>query len=60
VDEVVLGGGNVKHLKALPAGCRLGSNAHAFLGGFRLFEPARARRRRAAHVVPLMRARAVA
>lgn len=37
-DEVVLGGGNVKKLKALPTGCRLGSNANAFLGGFRLWE----------------------
>ena len=38
VDEVVLGGGNVKQLKALPPGARLGSNAHAFAGGFRLWE----------------------
>ena len=38
VDEVVLGGGNVKALKTLPPGCRLGSNAHAFLGGFRVWE----------------------
>jgi polyphosphate glucokinase len=37
-DYVVLGGGNVKKLKKLPDGCRLGSNAHAFLGGFRLWE----------------------
>ena len=38
VDEVVLGGGNVKLLKTLPPGARLGSNAHAFAGGFRLWE----------------------
>jgi polyphosphate glucokinase len=38
VDEVVLGGGNVKQLKALPPGCRLGTNANAFAGGFRLWE----------------------
>jgi polyphosphate glucokinase len=38
VDEVVLGGGNVKLLRALPAGCRPGSNANAFDGGFRLWE----------------------
>jgi len=57
VDEVVVGGGNVKQLKSLPQGCRLGSNAHAFVGGFRLWEPARARRRRAALAVPAMRAR---
>jgi polyphosphate glucokinase len=39
-DEVVLGGGNVKKLKALPPGCRAGDNANAFVGGFRLWEPA--------------------
>jgi polyphosphate glucokinase len=38
VDEVVLGGGNVKQLKALPPDCRLGTNANAFAGGFRLWE----------------------
>jgi polyphosphate glucokinase len=38
VDEVVLGGGNVKQLKALPPGCRPGSNANAFAGGFRLWQ----------------------
>ena len=37
-DDVVLGGGNVKKLKALPPGCRAGHNAYAFLGGFRLWE----------------------
>src|SRR6059036_2006971 len=37
-DEVVLGGGNVKKLKALPPGCRAVDNANAFLGGFRLWE----------------------
>lgn len=36
-DDVVLGGGNVKKLKQLPAGCRVGDNANAFLGGFRLW-----------------------
>jgi polyphosphate glucokinase len=36
-DDVVLGGGNVKKLKELPSGCRVGDNA-AFLGGFRLWE----------------------
>jgi hypothetical protein len=41
VDEVVLGGGNVKQLKALPPGCRLGTNANAFAGGFRLWERGR-------------------
>jgi polyphosphate glucokinase len=37
-DDVVLGGGNVKKLKELPRGCRLGNNANAFIGGFRLWE----------------------
>jgi polyphosphate glucokinase len=37
-DEVVLGGGNVKKLKKLPAGTRLGSNDKAFVGGFRMWE----------------------
>ncbi len=37
-DDVVLGGGNVKHLDELPARCRVGDNANAFLGGFRAWE----------------------
>ncbi len=36
-DYVILGGGNAKKLKALPEGCRLGDNANAFLGGFRMW-----------------------
>jgi polyphosphate glucokinase len=36
-DDVVLGGGNAKNLKELPPGCRLGENANAFVGGFRLW-----------------------
>jgi polyphosphate glucokinase len=36
-DDIVLGGGNVKHLQELPKGCRLGDNANAFVGGFRLW-----------------------
>jgi polyphosphate glucokinase len=36
-DYVVLGGGNIKHLKRLPPSARLGSNLHAFEGGFRLW-----------------------
>jgi predicted NBD/HSP70 family sugar kinase len=40
-DYVVLGGGNAKLLKTLPPGCRMGDNATAFIGGFRLWdEPA--------------------
>ena len=46
-DEIVVGGGNAKKLKELPPGCRLGDNANAFIGGFRLWErkytPARKR-----------------
>ena len=38
VDDVVLGGGNAKKLKKLPSGCRLGDNANAFEGGFRLWK----------------------
>ena len=40
VDYVVLGGGNSKKLDGLPRGARLGANANAFAGGFRLWEPA--------------------
>lgn len=36
-DDVVIGGGNAKKLKELPKGCRLGHNANAFIGGFRLW-----------------------
>jgi polyphosphate glucokinase len=39
-DDIVLGGGNAKKLKTLPPGCRLGDNANAFLGGFRLWQRA--------------------
>ncbi len=41
-DDVVLGGGNAKKLKELPAGCRMGDNRNAFAGGFRLWEPVEA------------------
>jgi len=37
VDYVVLGGGNVSKLKKLPPQARLGDNANAFKGGFRLW-----------------------
>ncbi len=43
-DSVLLGGGNArhfaKHLALLPPGTRLGSNADAFRGGLRLWQPA--------------------
>jgi polyphosphate glucokinase len=38
VDDVVLGGGNARKLKDLPPGCRVGDNANAFIGGFRVWE----------------------
>ena len=38
LDEVVFGGGNAKKLKKLPDRCRLGDNANALLGGFKLWE----------------------
>jgi predicted NBD/HSP70 family sugar kinase len=37
-DYVVLGGGNAKKLKKVPAGARLGHNDNAFKGGFRLWQ----------------------
>lgn len=37
-DYVLLGGGNVAHLKELPPRTRVGGNADAFAGGFRLWE----------------------
>lgn len=37
-EDVVLGGGNVKHLKELPEGCRRGDNHNAFIGGFRMWD----------------------
>ena len=36
-EDVVIGGGNIHQLQTLPAGCRAGDNANAFLGGFRLW-----------------------
>jgi polyphosphate glucokinase len=36
-DDIVLGGGNVKELSELPPNCRIGHNANAFRGGFRLW-----------------------
>ena len=43
LDEAVIGGGNAKKLKKAPPGCRLGDNANAFIGGFRMREPAEQR-----------------
>ncbi len=40
-DDVVLGGGNVKLLRTLPAGARAGANRNAFAGGYRLWQTPR-------------------
>jgi predicted NBD/HSP70 family sugar kinase len=40
-DDVVIGGGNAKKLKGLPAGARAGSNGNAQRGGLRLWNEAR-------------------
>lgn len=37
-DYVVLGGGNAKKLKDLPKDVKLGANANAFVGGYRMWE----------------------
>jgi predicted NBD/HSP70 family sugar kinase len=54
IDDVVLGGGQVKKLKKLPQGCREGSNANAFIGGFRLWEEASTERKPRAKVLKLV------
>lgn len=36
-DEIVIGGGNVRHLKEFPPHCRAGDNDNAFKGGFKLW-----------------------
>jgi polyphosphate glucokinase len=38
VEDLVIGGGNSKLLKDLPAGARIGHNLTAFRGGFRLWQ----------------------
>jgi polyphosphate glucokinase len=47
-EEVVLGGGNAKKLRELPPDTRLGENANAFVGGFRIWEEEPRARARAA------------
>ena len=44
VTDVVVGGGNAKRLQTLPAGMRLGRNANAFVGGYRLWRTPDVRR----------------
>jgi polyphosphate glucokinase len=39
--DIVIGGGNVRLLDTMPPGCRHGDNAHAFIGGFRLWQNSR-------------------
>ncbi len=38
LDDVVIGGGNVRRLKDLPPRCRKGHNDNAFLGGFLMWD----------------------
>lgn len=38
-EYIVLGGGNSARLSKLPPKCRLGENANAFAGGFKLWQP---------------------
>lgn len=44
LDDVVIGGGNARKLKKVPTGCRLGNNAYAFTGGFRMWENHKAKK----------------
>ena len=44
LDDLVVGGGNAKKLTYLPTGCRVGSNANAFVGGFRMWKEEERRR----------------
>jgi polyphosphate glucokinase len=37
-EDIVIGGGNVIHMKKLLRGCRTSDNDHAFIGGFRMWE----------------------
>jgi polyphosphate glucokinase len=37
-EDVVIGGGNVIYMNKLPRGCRASNNAHAFIGGFRMWD----------------------
>ncbi len=37
-EDVVIGGGEVKKLKEMPAGARMGDNANAFIGGYRMWQ----------------------
>ena len=52
-EDLVVGGGNAKFLKQLPAGARLGTNADAVKGGRRLWVPDRTTRRTAEAIAPI-------
>jgi polyphosphate glucokinase len=61
-DDVVIGGGNVRHIEKMPPLCRAGSNEHAFAGGLRLWAGAalaadRPRARASAAPTPIAAAR---
>jgi polyphosphate glucokinase len=43
LDDAVIGGGNAKKLTKAHPGCRLVSNANAFIGGFRMWESGKIR-----------------
>jgi len=55
LDDFVIGGGNAKKLKMAPPGCRLGDNANAFIGGFRMWG---SKQRTANHTLPKRPSRA--
>ncbi len=55
LDDLVVGGGNAKKLSYLPTGCRVGSNANAFLGGFRIWKEEEQRRAAAPPVITEIR-----
>jgi polyphosphate glucokinase len=48
-EDIVVGGGNAKLLDTLPPGVRLGTNANAVIGGYRLWKDASARPGRTTH-----------
>ena len=48
-DYVVIGGGNARHLKAVPSGCRVGDNAQVRRGGVLLWKPPSRPPKRARH-----------
>jgi len=48
-EDIVVGGGNAKLLGKLPPGVRLGTNANAVIGGYRLWKDASVRPGRTSH-----------